>query len=1073
MPGSRKRYFKQIISFLIAAVIVVSMAGLSYANETAPEGAAEEAAFIEMEENGGSGQDGEAGQVPDDDPEPEATSGPEESMPPGEAENGGADAPEETPDSSAPPGEDAPGKTEAADGLVAEPTAGQPEAGNGEQAETENGGLEPTQPEAVDPVFPAALEPSPAPDFLPLTLERGDTSAGNATDTDAPEIELVMSYFYDPELRRVESYDPAFREDVYFWDEDGNLLDGGVRYRSAGLALPGETTYDIVYPRSEQPCFSLIMSDSGSGLAEKDFGGTQSPYFEYLLSRTPLTREQLEAAAGWKTVRAFETGVGQNDGEGRWIIYARAFDKAGNAAYVSSPGYVQDNSGPAATDIAYTAENETADGWAKSRTVTFRLGDPELADGTPGLGLDEGKVYIHNTTSGSANANLSAYGLAPRQNGDGTWSVTVGIWPTNAEMSVTAYDRAVNHDFTGAASGPNVRQNRGFVLDRIDSVPPAIESLAVGQEDVWTREKTVSAVVSDSAVKMESKTGIDDGGKLFTYPVPGETVAGSGVGSVFICENKDAGPEDENSVPASASLDLDGQAFQAKVDRNGTYYLVATDRVGNRSEQMFTVTTIDSTKPTVMEVSHTPETTEEGYLSQTDYILEVSGISDEKEAGVPGTVTGVWYGTENDVGKAAPVREYAANSPDCTIPVTPPDGATTYYVWAEDEFGNFSEPAGTTIYKDTAAPHTGQPYADPGGWTNKDEVTLTVPGVVDAASGIKAVLYAEQPITREGDGTEMAYADGTATVTVTPAGEGVHTYYFRAIDKAGNMGAEKTVNVSIDRSAPSGSIKEGKNAWQGFLDVITFGQYHREDATFTVEAEEPGTQEGRASGMASIEYYVREAAADADTLNEPKERFMEASKDWEWKTYTPATDISIPVDPNAKRVVYAKLADRAGNVTYISSEGAVFDNTPPAVSGLAQTAGDGMCVISFQITDNVSGVDEASVKYGETADGSGALVPIPGSGPGSYALSVPMDGKAYYIYAADRAGNAMTPLKTEAAKAAAGEADGNKPMDHPTPKTGDERGMEEYYLMGLAALAVLAVCAGYLLCNKKKTGGNR
>ena len=47
-----------------------------------------------------------------------------------------------------------------------------------------------------------------------------------------------------------------------------------------------------------------------------------------------------------------------------------------------------------------------------------------------------------------------------------------------------------------------------------------------------------------------------------------------------------------------------------------------------------------------------------------------------------------------------------------------------------------------------------------------------------------------------------------------------------------------------------------------------------------------------------------------------------------------AYDGAVPIDADNRYVIYVRLTDHAGNVTYLSSEGFVVDTTPPVLSGV-------------------------------------------------------------------------------------------------------------------------------------------
>ena len=75
-----------------------------------------------------------------------------------------------------------------------------------------------------------------------------------------------------------------------------------------------------------------------------------------------------------------------------------------------------------------------------------------------------------------------------------------------------------------------------------------------------------------------------------------------------------------------------------------------------------------------------------------------------------------------------------------------------------------------------------------------------------------------------------------------------------------------------------------------------------------------GTDSG--SGIKSVKYYKSEKAlTDSD---------VSAVTDW-----TEKNNIKIAAEDKAKFIVYVRIEDKAGNVTYIGSEGAIFDTVAP------------------------------------------------------------------------------------------------------------------------------------------------
>ena len=118
-----------------------------------------------------------------------------------------------------------------------------------------------------------------------------------------------------------------------------------------------------------------------------------------------------------------------------------------------------------------------------------------------------------------------------------------------------------------------------------------------------------------------------------------------------------------------------------------------------------------------------------------------------------------------------------------------------------------------------------------------------------------------------------------------------------------------------DNTAPTGEITVGTNKWHKFLNNITFGLFFKETQSVEITAEDAE------SGVDTIHYYLAEAEM---TLEEVK-----AISDWQ------AYSGDFKLEPNHKYIIYAKLTDKAGNVSYINSNGVVLDNILPAISGIA------------------------------------------------------------------------------------------------------------------------------------------
>ncbi len=185
---------------------------------------------------------------------------------------------------------------------------------------------------------------------------------------------------------------------------------------------------------------------------------------------------------------------------------------------------------------------------------------------------------------------------------------------------------------------------------------------------------------------------------------------------------------------------------------------------------------------------------------------------------------------------------------------------------------------------------------------------------------------------------------------------------------------EVTVN---DTASPTGEISIGTNKWNSFLNTITFGQFFKKTEQVTITAQD------NESGVASVSYYISDSG-----LTEEEVKKLE-----NWTAgNTDKTTISISQKESC--VVYAKITDNQGNMTYISSDGLQFDGTLPSITGV--TDGGTYCT-SQTVTvadDNLETV---------TVNGKEQILL-----DGKFTLDVKFDTAAIVIAAEDKAGNVTT-----------------------------------------------------------------
>ena len=175
-------------------------------------------------------------------------------------------------------------------------------------------------------------------------------------------------------------------------------------------------------------------------------------------------------------------------------------------------------------------------------------------------------------------------------------------------------------------------------------------------------------------------------------------------------------------------------------------------------------------------------------------------------------------------------------------------------------------------------------------------------------------------------------ADGVWQQTLRAAdetAEGRLTFYVKDL-ATGAISLQVTEQYRIDRTQPTGEIRvDERTAWQSFLSRITFDLFYRDEQTVVI------TSADETSGVAATEYLL--SAEDLDIPALEQETFLPYEK-------------ALALAPDGEYVVYARITDRAGNVTYLRSDGMVLDATAPAITG-AENGGVYCAAVTLTITD--------------------------------------------------------------------------------------------------------------------------
>lgn len=195
-------------------------------------------------------------------------------------------------------------------------------------------------------------------------------------------------------------------------------------------------------------------------------------------------------------------------------------------------------------------------------------------------------------------------------------------------------------------------------------------------------------------------------------------------------------------------------------------------------------------------------------------------------------------------------------------------------------------------------------------------------------------------------------------------------YTIKNIQKDTNI----TVEGVADITAPDTEIKVSNKTWKSILNKITFGLFFKE----TQKAEITATDEG--SGVNKYYYYVDKSGSE-ESLTEKQLQAVD------WKEGE-----SVTFSEDSNYVIYAKVADKAGNIKYVSTDGIVIDTIAPQVSGVESNQTYTKTQI-FTVTDNNLDTVKVDGQTVEPTNGSYTLVPKKGT---------------YTIEVTDKTGNKTT-----------------------------------------------------------------
>lgn len=178
----------------------------------------------------------------------------------------------------------------------------------------------------------------------------------------------------------------------------------------------------------------------------------------------------------------------------------------------------------------------------------------------------------------------------------------------------------------------------------------------------------------------------------------------------------------------------------------------------------------------------------------------------------------------------------------------------------------------------------------------------------------------------------------THTAVITYQKDANYTVSVSYKDLAGNKNAAVNTNgqkspykFTVDKTAPTGSVQavseEGRTAeWSGLRAVLTYGFCSKQEITISC------TKEDLTSPIKSVDYYIEkvENIAQKTTNGAKPLTRKELDQITGWQSFR-----ELKLTDNVQGVVYVRIRDKAGNYTYLSTDGLMIDKQNPLVEYIA------------------------------------------------------------------------------------------------------------------------------------------
>ncbi len=658
--------------------------------------------------------------------------------------------------------------------------------------------------------------------------------------------------------------------------------------------------------------FSGKANDAVAPSANETSSGIKKLYYAFMTTdTTPTTWNSQAATSGtWNINATLQSGTGTSSGttlyEGKYWLYVKSEDGAGNESAVVKRKFSVDKAAPSVTEVKLNTTEALTAGTVKY--FNSALGDFTIS----------GKV---NDTYGIQSLTVNSNNVSPIAP-DGSWSYTINR-TENAlvNLSVVAKDNA----------GRETKQDYSIFCDteKPDLSITNPDSDLTGEKSLSVSNYTFRASVNDSGSGVQS----------FKYKISQEVHTADN----DIVTSAEAGTNWETVTTSSFSVPkelIEGITAQIGKIHEGKWYLYlyAKDRTGTTATEKRTFW-VDKKSPTLT-LTEIPSTTNQsvvvkGTASDANEIKDVAVKITPKPAHWTADTKTFTSTTEFTTGETFTVG--AGNNL--------PDNTYTIEVTATDKAGKTTSKT-RTVLVDTTAPNGTvsvlgtADYTESGkNWYQKESIKVKFVPATDSGSEIAEVMA---KLRKTGDtnesGTEelVKKTSGGNTWwegTLPASAQGKNEIYLFIKDKAGNESKKKspeTPSVYID--------SEG-------ADECDVYKYDADNTDYSSQV--PLTGSSTINGKIAKTFVIKAQDKDdngADTYSGVKSVYFKYGSGDSEKV--PATVLNaanhtykITIPANTPSTQYQKtgtvkfyLEDNVGNISRSATFSFVLDETAPTVA---------------------------------------------------------------------------------------------------------------------------------------------